>query len=286
MKARSIQKITYAQEFQMGPMRVKQPLPVTELKQVSPFILLHHAGPDHHEPDGRRSRLSPHPHRGFEPVTFLFQGKLHHKDSLGNEGFLDAGDVQWMTSGRGIIHSEGPSEAFVKEGGELELVQLWVNLPRANKMTEPGYQDIKSSSIPVLYQDDQKIRLRLVAGEYEGVKGPARTFTPIIAMMIDFEKEAQFEMAIPSLWNALVYVLEGSVQLDNKELDTRHLAAFHHDGEGIRFSTITQGKLLLLAGEPIEEPVVSHGPFVMNYPAEIKEAILDYETGKMGALDS
>lgn len=137
MKARNVQHISFGHEVPVGPMLVKQPLPAKDIRQVSPFILLHHAGPRYHNPDKNKPRLSPHPHRGFEPVTFLFQGKIHHKDSLGNEGFLNAGDVQWMTSGKGIIHSEGPSAEFMQEGGNFELIQLWVNLPRAHKMTEP-----------------------------------------------------------------------------------------------------------------------------------------------------
>ena len=159
MTYRNIIQQTFAHEFQMGPMRVKQPLPTKGLKQVSPFILLHHAGPQHHEAGKPRTRLNPHPHRGFEPVTFLFSGKLHHKDSLGNEGFLESGDVQWMTAGSGIIHSEGPSEQFAREGGELELIQLWVNLPREHKMTTPKYQDIKRDSIPKVEENGMELRV-------------------------------------------------------------------------------------------------------------------------------
>lgn len=286
MKARTIHTVTYASEFQMGPMRVKQPLPVAELKQVSPFILLHHAGPDHHEPGGIKTRLSPHPHRGFEPVTFLFRGKLHHKDSLGNEGFLESGDVQWMTAGQGIIHSEGPSDQFIKEGGDLELIQLWVNLPRAYKMTTPRYQDIRNTDIPSIIHNDGKLTIGVVAGEYEGEKGPASTFTPITALMVHFQAGAQHRFALPADHNTLVYVLDGAIHSADRDMTARNMAAYNNDGETIDFRALNDGKLLLLSGEPINEPVVSHGPFVMNYPAEIKEAILDYETGRMGVLDS
>lgn len=283
MKLRTLKHVSFAHEFEMGTMRVKQPLPSHELEQVSPFILLHHAGPQIHQPDAIKSRLSPHPHRGFEPVTFLFQGKIHHRDSLGNEGFLNAGDVQWMTAGSGIIHSEGPSEEFAKEGGTMELIQLWINLPRDYKMTSPKYQDIPSSTIPVI--KEEKTLLKLVAGEYKGQKGPASTFTPILAMMVDFDGNADLLFDIPESYNILVYLLDGKLNIDGTEVAKLNLVQFNNDGKQISFQSTEKGKLLLLAGEPINEPISSYGPFVMNYPGEIKQAILDYETGKMGSLD-
>ena len=286
MKIKKIIKETYGQQFKMGPLKVRQPLPVAGLDQVSPFILLHHAGPTMHQPNDTEERLSPHPHRGFEPVTFLFSGKLHHKDSAGNEGFLKSGDVQWMTAGSGIIHSEGPSQAFSKEGGTFELIQLWVNLPREHKMTAPKYQDIKRESIPVLQKDNGKIELRLVAGEYENEKGPASTFTKILALMIYFEEGAATTFSIPNGLNSLLYVLDGEVELAGTKVSKHNLAQFDTEGDAIEFKTFSKGHALLLAGEPINEPVVSYGPFVMNYPGEIKQAILDYETGKMGVLES
>lgn len=273
-----------ATEFQMGPMQVKQPLPTNEVEQVSPFILLHHAGPDHHEAGKGRTRLNPHPHRGFEPVTFLFNGKLHHKDSLGNEGFLEAGDVQWMAAGSGVIHSEGPSEQFAKEGGDMELIQLWVNLPREHKMTTPKYQDIKKEIIPTTKQNG--FTLSLVAGEYGGQKGPASTFSPITAMMIDFKEGAQTEITLPSTYNALLYVLEGALKSNDTTIEKLSMGIFNNDGEGIQLQAKSSGKALLLAGEPINEPMSTYGPFVMNYPGEIKQAIKDYEMGKMGVLES
>jgi len=286
MKIKKVIKETYGQQFKMGPLKVRQPLPVAGLDQVSPFILLHHAGPTMHQPNDTEERLSPHPHRGFEPVTFLFSGKLHHKDSAGNEGFLKSGDVQWMTAGSGIIHSEGPSQAFSKEGGTFELIQLWVNLPREHKMTAPKYQDIKRESIPVLQKDSGKIELRLVAGEYENEKGPASTFTKILALMIYFEENAATTFSIPGGLNSLLYVLDGEVESAGTKVSKHNLAQFDTEGDAIEFKTFSKGHALLLAGEPINEPVVSYGPFVMNYPGEIKQAILDYETGKMGVLES
>jgi redox-sensitive bicupin YhaK (pirin superfamily) len=286
MTLKNIVKQTYGQQFKMGPLKVRQPLPVADLEQVSPFILLHHAGPAHHEPNGIKERLSPHPHRGFEPVTFLFSGKLHHKDSLGNEGFLESGDVQWMTAGNGIIHSEGPSAQFVKEGGILELIQLWVNLPRDVKMTTPKYQDIKREHIPVLQFDRGKIEARLVAGNYESQQGPASTFTDILAMMVYFEPGALTTFSIPHDMNSLFYNLDGDVESNGTALSRYNMAQFSAEGDTITLKTFTKGHALLLAGIPINEPLASYGPFVMNYTGEIKQAIMDYETGKMGVLES
>lgn len=285
MQLRTIQTTSYAHEFQMGPMRVKQPLPSRHLDQVSPFILLHHAGPTQHEAGKQRARLSPHPHRGFEPVTFLFSGKIQHRDSMGNEGFLQGGDVQWMTAGSGVIHSEGPSEEFAREGGALELIQLWVNLPKAQKMTEPRYQDIASATMPLIVSADNKWKIKLVAGSYEDQKGPALTFTPITAMMVDFEADSTRQFVFPASYNVAVYVLNGSVYTGNQSIAHRNLIYYRHDGDGIELTAQTEGRLLLLAGEPINEPVVSHGPFVMNTQEEIMEAMEDFELGKMGTLD-
>jgi len=286
MKPKQVTNKTYGQQLKMGPLKVRQPLPAAALEQVSPFILLHHAGPTIHEPNGTKERLSPHPHRGFEPVTFLFSGKLHHKDSAGHEGFLESGDVQWMTAGSGIIHSEGPSEAFSKEGGTFELIQLWVNLPREYKMTAPKYQDIKSHTIHVVHKADGKLQVRVVAGTYDDQKGPASTFTPITALMLYFEAGAEATFSIPHSYNSLLYVLEGDVEAAGTIISKYNLAQFDTAGDAITLKTFSKGHALLLAGAPIQEPVVSYGPFVMNYPGEIKQAILDYETGKMGILES
>jgi quercetin 2,3-dioxygenase len=284
MSYRKVVRQTFAEELRMGPMKVKQPLPKDDLEQVSPFILLHHAGPDSHAAGKPRTRLNPHPHRGFEPVTFLYNGKIHHKDSLGNEGFLESGDVQWMTAGSGIIHSEGPSAQFAREGGNMELIQLWVNLPREFKMTQPKYQDIKREIIPAI--DQNGFHIQIVAGTFQQQKGPASTFTPITALMMHFDENGETEVSIPESYNALVYVLGGQVASNGSIIDSLHLAVFDHVGDSIQLKAQKGGRLLFLAGVPINEPMSSYGPFVMNYPGEIKQAILDYETGKMGTLIS
>jgi len=275
---------TELEHMSVGPFKVKQPLPSPVLKQVSPFILLHHAGPSKHAPGEIKARLSPHPHRGFEPVTFLFSGKIHHRDSTGSEGFLESGDVQWMTAGSGIIHSEGPSSSFAEEGGVMELIQLWINLPREKKMTNPKYQDLKKKDIPLI--EENGFSIHLVAGEFKGQQGPASTFTPMNVMMMNFRKGAHLSFDVPESWNHVLYVLEGSLTTNNETAESYNLVVYEKDGNKIEINATADGKLLFLSGEPITEPVVSYGPFVMNYPGEIKQAILDYETGKMGVLES
>lgn len=272
------------EEINVGPFKVKQPLPHGGLQQVSPFLLLHHAGPAVQHPSPVTPRLQPHPHRGFEPVTFLFSGKIAHKDSLGNTGALESGDVQWMTAGSGILHSEGPSAAFMREGGTMELIQLWVNLPRDHKMTAPKYQDIKKDRIPQVHKNG--FTFNVVAGTFEGVTGPASTFTPIISVTGSYKKDAATTVAIPAAYNLLLYVLQGKIATNGAVLEAFNLAVFQHDGTTVELKAEEEGMFLLLAGEPINEPVASSGPFVMNYPGEIKQAFLDYKAGKMGSLDS
>ena len=284
MLFRKLKKYTGLQHMKVGPFAVKQPLPASGLDQVSPFLLLHHAGPDAYAPGVLRSRHSPHPHRGFEPVTFIFQGKIHHKDSAGHEGFLKGGDVQWMTAGSGIIHSEGPSEEFVQEGGVLELIQLWVNLPREKKMIPPGYQDLTADSIPTW--EDSGFHIHLVAGTHGNHTGPAHTQTPIVAMTMEFGDNGRMVIPLPEQYHALVYVLNGSIESEGVVLEEHNLGVFESGGDSIALNAKSVGRLLFLAGEPILEPVASYGPFVMNYPGDIKQAILDYETGKMGVLES
>lgn len=188
-----------------------------------------------------------------------------------------------MTSGSGIIHSEGPSEAFAVEGGTMELIQLWVNIPRDHKMTKPKYQDIKGTQIPVI--NENGFEIKLVAGEYKNVHGPASTFTSIVAMMMHFEVGAETSISVPAFHNSLIYVLSGTIDTNGVTLEALNLGVSEKDGDAIQLQAKAPGKLLFLSGEPINEPVASQGPFVMNDPGEIKQAMLDYQAGKMGVLD-
>ena len=280
----SIKQITYAHEHAMGPMFVRQPLPENDLENVGPFVLLHHAAPRVYEANSEPPRLGPHPHRGFEPVTFLFEGGIFHRDSMGNEGSISTGDVQWMTSGRGILHSEGPSPEFLKQGGTLELIQLWINVPAKDKMVKPKYQDLNSADMPLI-SGDKGIKLKLVAGNYKDKTGPAQTYTPIIAMMGDVAMGKEIEFDFPKGQETLIYVLNGTVEINKqKPVEKFHMVTFNETEGKIHLATLTDARLLILNAAPIDEPIVAYGPFVMNTMDEIHKAYADYQSGKFGVL--
>lgn len=206
-------RVVDAQPVQMGHVTLLQPLPISGLDQHSPFLLLHHIQFDGVEPGTDPLGVGPHPHRGFEPVSFLFEGGIHHRDSHGNEGILEPGDVQWMTAGRGVVHSERASKAFIEKGGAFHMVQLWVNLPKKHKMEQARYQDIKKADIPVVKVNDSS--LRVVAGEYTGTKGPAATWSPVTAMEIDLN--GKLDLDFPAGQNAMLYTLSGEAVLNGSE---------------------------------------------------------------------
>lgn len=285
MKTMNIERIEAAHSFRMGEMTVKQPLPARGLNKVGPFILLHHAGPKQIKAGAKKFRIDPHPHRGFQPVTFIFQGEIEHYDSKGNHGLLKAGDVQWMNAGGGIVHSEGPPLSFFEKGGTSEIIQLWINLPKAKKMSDPSYQDIKKDSIPVVEENDGNIKFNIVAGTYKDVKGPAVTATALIAMTAEMKEKSETSLTFPSSYVASVYLLSGELIVNkDRKVEGEHLVVFDNAGDSFTLQATTDSKLLILAGEPINEPIVSHGPFVMNSVEEINQAIDDYEAGKMGIL--
>ena len=281
MNYRSVSHILESSIIDMGSFQVKQPLPTQKVPQISPFLLLHHFGPIKVEPGFDPIDLGPHPHRGFEPVTFLYQGGIRHKDSLGNEGILEAGDIQWMTSGRGIIHSERASDFFMENGGTIEGIQLWVNLPAQNKMTQPKYQEIRKNDIPIITEN--KVTHRLVSGNWNGQKGIVDTFSPMIIIQTSILSGGKTYIPIPENFNACIYILSGKIILnDNFDYPAGKMIYFTNKGDGIGIEGLADTEILVLCGEPIEEPLAQYGPFVMNSQTEIMEAMRDYQMGKMG----
>ena len=281
MNYRSVSHVLESSIIDMGSFQVKQPLPTQKVSQISPFLLLHHFGPIKVEPGFDPIDLGPHPHRGFEPVTFLYQGGIRHKDSLGNEGILEAGDIQWMTSGRGIIHSERASDFFMENGGTIEGIQLWVNLPAQNKMTQPKYQEIRKNDIPIITEN--KVTHRLVSGNWNGQKGIVDTFSPMIIIQTSILSGGKTYIPIPDNFNACIYILSGKIILnDNFDYLAGKMIYFTNKGEGIGIEGLEDTEILVLCGEPIEEPLAQYGPFVMNSQTEIMEAMRDYQMGKMG----
>lgn len=248
----------------------------------SPFLLLDYAAPTQFGPNaGHRRGVGQHPHRGFETVTIVYDGEVEHRDSTGAGGVIGAGDVQWMTAGGGIVHEEFHSAAYSRRGGPFEMVQLWVNLPAKDKMTPAHYQSIVDAQIPVVALPANAGQVRVIAGELDGHKGPATTYTPINLWDVRLNAGGQVALDQPEGWSTLLLVLAGVVQVNgeaivrNAEMATLSLA-----GRGVRLEANGDAKLLLLAGQPIDEPVVGHGPFVMNNQAQIRQAIIDFNSGR------
>ncbi len=254
-------------------------------KQISPFLLLDHAGPAAFTPTEQRRGVGQHPHRGFETVTIVYKGEVEHRDSTGAGGTIGPGDVQWMTAASGIIHEEFHSEAFARSGGALEMVQLWVNLPARDKMTDAGYQTILDGDIPTLPLADHAGSLRLIAGEFDGVKGPARTFTPIDVWDMRLKAGRSVTLDLHAGRNTALVVLRGTVRINGTEVAREgQLALFERDGTQLRLESSDDAMVLLLSGEPIDEPIVGHGPFVMNTEQEIHQAFADYQSGQFGQM--
>jgi redox-sensitive bicupin YhaK (pirin superfamily) len=251
----------------------------------SPFLLLDYAAPSRFEPTTGRRGVGQHPHRGFETVTIVYDGEVEHRDSTGQGGVIGPGDVQWMTAGGGILHEEFHSERYSREGGPFEMVQLWVNLPARDKMAAPGYQGITDAQIPSVPLPGDAGRVRVIAGRYGEVSGPARTFSPMNVWDLRLHAGATVELPQPEGWTTQVVVLAGTVQLNGEAvLREKQMATLASAGTGVSIEANSDAKLLLLAGEPIDEPVVGHGPFVMNSQQEIAQAIADFNGGKFGRM--
>lgn len=261
---------------------ITSPFPSEGVKQISPFILLDHLGP-FTIVQGQNVDLPDHPHRGFEPVSILFEGSVEHKDSAGHHGFIKGGDIQWMTAGSGIVHSEGIPKDMAKNGGQFHAVQFWVNLPKKFKMTEPKYQNISKENIPVKSSDG--VQLRIIAGELDGTKGAASTFSPMMVVHGIMQAQKSTLVSMRNSFNCGLYVTLGQLKINGEKIDARKMVWFNNDGDAINVTAETKSEFLLLAGEPIAEPLVQYGPFVMNTQEEIARAMNDYEEGKMGAIN-
>jgi redox-sensitive bicupin YhaK (pirin superfamily) len=285
-KNRTIKSILYAQPMDMGGMPIRQPFPSQKAEQVDPFLLLHHADikvPTHIET--RHAGVGPHPHRGFSPVSFIFKGGVHHRDSRGNDNVVYAGGTQWMNAGMGVIHSERPPKDIHELGGRQELIQLWVNTPAKNKMDIPAYFPLTSEETPLVNSADGLTTIRVIAGELDGVKGPIKPLSPINTFTVTMKKGGKFFFAVQTSHNAFIYIMDGKVRVTgDSEVDGKYVAVFNLDGEGFELEALEDTQLFIGTGEPLNEPMASHGPFVMNTQTELMEAFRDYQLGKMGIL--
>lgn len=269
-----------APEVNMGPVRLRQAFPVNSLEQVDPFILLHHfdftKGPGEHD-----FNVPPHPHRGFSPITYIYEGAIQHTDSLGNDKVIGDNEVQWINAGRGIIHGEKVGKEFSDRGGRFQGIQLWINTPRANKMDPASYQPITKNEIVLI--EKPGVEFRLVSGTYEGKKGPAKS--DVFTAMLKMKEGSDYSFSFPASNHVAFYVLEGEVNVNEMHHARQHqLLVFKNEEGEILLHAKANAKLLLMAADPINEPMVSHGPFVMNTETEILEAMRDYQMGKMGFL--
>jgi hypothetical protein len=252
---------------------------------LSPFLMLDYAGPAHFTPTSRKRGVGQHPHRGFETVTIVYDGELEHRDSSGGGGKIGPGDVQWMTAGAGILHEEFHSGTFAQQGGTLEMVQLWVNLPAKDKMTPPRYQTVLAADIPSVELPGDAGRIRVIAGDYEEHRGPALTFTPMDVWDVRLNKRRPTHFTLPADHSLALVVLHGEVLVNGKEtVSEAQTALLGRQGTGVQLEAISGATLLLLSGEPIDEPVVAYGPFVMNTTEEIQQAVSDFNSGRFGQM--
>jgi redox-sensitive bicupin YhaK (pirin superfamily) len=286
-KYKTVQRRVGSPLVNMGPIKLRQPLPAQGIENVDPFLLVHHYGPYAISEFNNPFDLGPHPHRGFEPITLLFKGEQLHRDSLGNEMIVKAGGIQWTTAGRGIIHAEAPTKEFINKGGDLEGIQLWLNLPKKNKMMTPNHQHLENEQIPKLFSKDTKVQLNVIAGEQNRVIGKIQTQTAVNVFTLIAQENGQMEIEIPARHQSLIYLLEGRVIINDTEILNKgddQMMTFNQDGDFIRIEAKENAVLLVLSGVPIEEEVAQYGPYVMNTQTEILEAMRDYQQGKMGYL--
>jgi quercetin 2,3-dioxygenase len=272
-----------------GGFPVRRPFPTRDLMQVDPFLLLDHLGPVTWGP-GEGIGAPDHPHRGFETVKYLLSGGFQHKDSAGHAGKLAPGDVQWMTAGSGVVHSELPSDEFMRDGGVMHGFQIWVNLPARDKLMPPRYQEIPAAGIPRAVSSDGKVTVRVVAGESLGKSAVIETRTPIYYLHFTIQPGGDVLQSVPAGYNALVYVIAGAVRVgqEQKQVSEGQMAQLG-DGDSVRLALPADAALaadfLLLAGQPLNEPVARYGPFVMNTREEIEQAFRDYQSGRMGRIE-
>lgn len=277
---RSIKKVSKAVRDDIGDLKTYRAIPNESIAMIDPFLFLNHHGPMIYPKNNRGLPFAPHPHRGFETATFIIEGEIAHRDSAGHESVIHKGGVQWMTAGKGLIHEEISSKEFKKTGGPLEILQLWVNLPSKLKMTDPSYKGLEKDGIKFLIEESSTIEL--VSGKYKSEKGSFENLTDITTMILTVDKTGTINLRIPVDENIFFYVIRGKIEVNGASVDATSTIEFINDHEELRISAVEESKILLCHGKPLNEPVVSYGPFVMNTREEINQAVRDYQAGKLG----
>lgn len=289
MKTRTLSKLHPALRDDIGDLTTRRPLPGPSLELLDPFLFLNHHGPQQYPPNNRGLPFGPHPHRGFETVTFILEGELAHyhgdqQDRSPYASVIKAGGIQWMTAGRGLVHAELSPPSFKQQGGPLEILQLWVNLPARLKMTEPAYTGLQREQIPRISLDAQGSCLNLIAGPFENQQGPVQSLTGLFMATLELAAGARVSLPAPKGHQVFLYLVRGQADIAGTPAEPYHLAELHDDGDQVEIAAHTPCVLLFGHGAPLQEPVVAHGPFVMNTRDEIRQAILDYQAGRFGGL--
>ena len=283
MQINTVKNVFPAVRDDIADLQTWRALPTRHVETIDPFLFLNHHGRQVYAPRNRGLPFGPHPHRGFETVTFILEGDIAHRDSGGHESIIDAGGIQWMTAGSGLVHSETSSDDFKMRGGPMEILQLWVNLPGRLKFCPPNYVGLQAGQIPVIESDGGRVSVQLISGAWDGQHGPIEPLLDIAAMTIRIQAGGSLATSIATGRNIFFNVVRGTVEVNGRTVGQRHLVEFDGSGEGLQVAATADALILLCHAEPIGEPVVSHGPFVMNTHAEIRQAILDYQAGKFGA---
>jgi redox-sensitive bicupin YhaK (pirin superfamily) len=278
MTTRTVKQLHRALSDDIGDLRTQRPLPNASLEQLDPFLFLNHHGPQVYPPENHGLPFGPHPHRGFETVTFIVEGSLMHRDTAGHESVIEAGGVQWMTAGRGVEHAELSPEEFLRSGGPLEILQLWVNLPSRLKMADPRYTGLQQEAIPSHRQPDG-VNVNLVSGDWSGHRGPIETLTDVTMMTVEFPAGGKLRLETPVGRTIFLYVVRGALRVGDTLAPELHLVEMNDDGDSFEIEAVEPSMILFGHAAPLHEPVVAHGPFVMNTHEEIVQAIRDYQAG-------
>jgi redox-sensitive bicupin YhaK (pirin superfamily) len=284
MTHKTIRGIHPSHRDDIADLVTRRPLPGPKVGQVDPFLFLNHHGPQVYPPNNRGLPFGPHPHRGFETVTFILEGELMHRDSGGHESVIRAGGVQWMTAGSGLVHAELSPDTFKRIGGPLEILQLWVNLPSQLKMTKPNYQGLQADAIPSIEVAHGKARINLISGAWNGHTGPVDSITGAFMSTIDAQSGARLDFDDLKRRNVFLYIVSGNVRINGQDVTQHNLVELDLAGGDLTIEAVSDARLVFGHGDPINEPVVAHGPFVMNTVDEIRQAIVDYQAGKFGAV--
>lgn len=281
---RTIKKLHKAVYSPIDDLITYRAMPTGSIRYLDPFLFLNHHGPQEYGPNNNGLPFGPHPHRGFETLTYILQGDIMHRDSMTGESVIRAGGIQWMTAGSGLVHAEVSSDEFKKKGGMEEVIQIWLNLPSRLKMVKPNYIGLQEKDIPSIELDQGRVTVNLISGKWSDVEGPVPSLTDIHTTSIEFKEGGSLQTTVAAKRNILFYVVNGEVEVNGQTAATHTLVEFANEGEALSVKALSDATLIFCHGEPYNEPIVAHGPFVMNSDAEIRQAIMDYQSGKLGGL--